>query len=266
MNKMLQSLIKEMSLRFGMYSSKISPVVDLQDFFEKVQPVTTNFELIRLGGDRDGGYLIPDDLDGVRHCFSPGVSLQSYFEADLAKRNIRSYMADGSVDVPALSNPLFDFEKRYLGAMNDREVMTLEKWMNKKVASDENDMILQMDIEGSEYDVLVATPASVLNRFRIIIIEFHGLDNLLNKHGYKLINLCFDKLLGNFKVVHIHPNNGQRITRYKDFGIPPLLEFTFLRNDRINSTTRTRTFPHHLDRNNIASKDLALPECWYAYK
>lgn len=263
MNKKVVLLIKEISLRLGMYSNMVSPVSDLQYFFEKVQPVTTNFELIRLGGDADGGYLIPNDLDGIRYCFSPGVSLQSYFEADLAKRNIKSFMADGSVDVPALNNPLFDFEKRYLGAMNDTDLMTLEKWMDDKVEPDEKDMILQMDIEGSEYDVLVATPASVLSRFRIIIIEFHGLDNLLNKHGYKLINLCFDKLLENFKVVHIHPNNGQRVTRYKSFGIPPLLEFTFLRNDRINSMTKTQTFPHHLDRNNIASKDLVLPQCWY---
>lgn len=263
MNKKVELLIKEISLRLGMYSNRVSPVSDLRYFFEKVQPVTTNFELIRLGGDADGGYLIPNDLDGIRYCFSPGVSLQSYFEADLAKRNIKSFMADGSVDVPAINNPLFDFEKRYLGAMNDTDLMTLEKWMEDKVEPHAKDMILQMDIEGSEYDVLVATPASVLSRFRIIIIEFHGLDNLLNKHGYKLINLCFDKLLENFKVVHIHPNNGQRVTRYKSFRIPPLLEFTFLRNDRINSMTKTRTFPHHLDRNNIASKDLALPQCWY---
>ena len=30
-----------------------------------------------IGGAGDGGYLVPDDLDGIEYCFSPGVNLIS---------------------------------------------------------------------------------------------------------------------------------------------------------------------------------------------
>jgi hypothetical protein len=36
--------------------------------------------LIRLGGETDGAYLIPDDLEGVSALFSPGVAESSSFE------------------------------------------------------------------------------------------------------------------------------------------------------------------------------------------
>lgn len=47
-----------------------------------LSPWHAGHEMIRLGEDRDGGYLVPDDLDGIRACFSPGVDLASHFERD----------------------------------------------------------------------------------------------------------------------------------------------------------------------------------------
>lgn len=37
-------------------------------------------DLIRLGPNGDGGYLVPDDLTGIEACFSPGVCATSEFE------------------------------------------------------------------------------------------------------------------------------------------------------------------------------------------
>ena len=42
--------------------------------FKKRGPVKTEHELIRIGGSKDGGYLVPNDLSGIQACFSPGVS------------------------------------------------------------------------------------------------------------------------------------------------------------------------------------------------
>jgi len=37
-----------------------------------------------------------------------------------------------------------------------------------------------MDIEGAEWSILSSLSPSVLSTFRIIVVEFHGLGNLLN--------------------------------------------------------------------------------------
>jgi hypothetical protein len=54
--------------------SDTAPIGTLRDLLTRVRPVKTNFDLIRLGSKNDGGYLVPDDLDGIVACFSPGVS------------------------------------------------------------------------------------------------------------------------------------------------------------------------------------------------
>ena len=118
-----------------------------------VRPYSTNHELIRIGGNSDGGYLVPDDLFGVMNCFSPGVSETANFEFDLANRKIKSFLADYSVEKSPIENELIDFEKKYLGAETNEIYMTLNDWVNRKCPHD-NDLILQMDIEGSEYAVL----------------------------------------------------------------------------------------------------------------
>ena len=36
----------------------------LRDLILKLRPITTKYELIRIGSENDGGYLLPDDLEG----------------------------------------------------------------------------------------------------------------------------------------------------------------------------------------------------------
>lgn len=196
-------------------------------------------------------------------CFSPGVSTEIHLEKELAHRGIRSFMADYSIKSLPIQNPLFDFEKKYVGLKPSETHMTLEEWVNRKTTGD-TDMILQMDIEGEEYDVIFDTSNELLKKFRIIVIEFHKLDILLDKYGFQIINTAFNKLLKNFRVVHIHPNNTVAPIKYRDYEFPPFMEFTFLRKDRIHNWSYTENFPHALDSVNVPTKpDFPLPNCWY---
>jgi len=236
----------------------------LKFFFDRINPVATEHCLIRIGGNNDGGYLVPDDLDGIEACFSPGVSNVATFEEELAKKGIRSYMADYSVNGPPVHNSMFDFEKFYLGAENNEIYQTLDNWVSKKTPGHPDDLILQMDIEGGEYDVLLQSPSNLLRRFRILVIEFHSLDGLMDQYGYKIISHVFMKLLSDFEIVHIHPNNASNIFRTGEYTIPGAMEFTFLRKDRIKQRTPLREFPNKYDFRNLADKkDMVLPECWY---
>lgn len=98
------------------------------------------------------------------------------------------------------------------------------------------------------------------------MIEFHDLEQVLSKFGYSLIDQTFKKLLKNFEIVHIHPNNIMKGKRaiVEGYEIPSVLEITFLRKDRIKDRHPIRKFPHHLDRpNSLDFEDYVLPSCWY---
>jgi hypothetical protein len=229
-----------------------------------IRPISTDRNLIRLGGDGDGGYLVPDDLDGIEACFSPGVSNIATFEEHLASRGIRSFLADYSVDAAPIQSPLFHFEKRFLGLVDDPMYMTLDTWV-KRAGPFRSDLILQMDIEGSEYDVIFDTSIDVLSKFRILIIEFHHLDSLLGHPiAVNWLRATFVKLLKLFDVVHIHPNNFAKPATVAGYEIPPIMEFSFFRKDRITKRAATLEFPHPLDRPNVPiNDDYPLPKCWF---
>jgi hypothetical protein len=90
----------------------------LNDLLVSLYPVKTNFELVRIGGNNDGGYLIPNDLEGITACFSPGVDVTASFEKDLLERGIKSHLADASVDGPPNGLEVASFTKKYLDGVN----------------------------------------------------------------------------------------------------------------------------------------------------
>jgi hypothetical protein len=255
--------LKRILLSNNILIARPTETVLLAQLLASLRPVRTNHDLIRIGGQGDGGYLVPNDLEHISACFSPGVAKVADFELDLANRGIKCFLADHSVDVPPIHHDLFDFEKKHLGPTEDSVFTTLESWVARK-APNQTDFILQMDIEGAEYAVILDTSSETLRKFRILVIEFHELDAIRDKFGFRLANLAFRKILKDFEVVHIHPNNYSKPIVYKDYQIPPALEFTFLRKDRIATRQRTFDFPHALDRTNCAHKeDFSLPKCWF---
>ncbi len=57
-------------------------------------------------------YLIPNDLEDIAICVSPGVDSESRFELELANKGMKVYMADNSVDSPAINHSNFHFIKK----------------------------------------------------------------------------------------------------------------------------------------------------------
>ena len=221
-------------------------------------------ELIRVGSAGDGGYLIPDDLDGIEYCFSPGVSTVSDFEDQLAERHIRSFLADYSVDMPPITRPEFTFDKKFVGSSNREHFMTLESWKKKYLNDYSGDMILQMDIEGCEYEVILATPDCLLHQFRIIVLELHDLDRMFDPFSFRIFSAFFEKLLAFFHVAHIHRNNNcAHVVGVDGVEVPKMLEFTFYNRRRVKYAKPQLVSPHKLDADNFSDlPPLALPKCW----
>jgi len=261
----LRDLTRQLFLTSGKSFAGATDKKDLERFIEKFRPRSIEKKLIRIGGRGDGAYLLPDDLSGISACFSPGVDVSSTFEEELAESyDIDSFMVDYSVDKPPIENKHFHFEKKFLGNKNNEKFIRLEDWVTNNT-NDNSDLILQMDIEGAEYEVIIDAPKDLFKRFRIMAIEFHFLDIIFNKNAFKMVEAVFDKLGSDFTVVHIHPNNSRPIINKNSINIPELLEFTFLRNDRVELNHKKLKFPHTLDEQCAPHRPPRhLPKCWWS--
>lgn len=237
----------------------------LKTLIKALRPVKTKYPLIRVGGNNDGGYLIPDDLRGVKACFSPGVDVTASFEKDLLDRGIISHLADASVDAPPDGLKVMSFEKKFLGPFTDGDYMSLEYWVKAKELSPwpTGDLILQMDIEGAEYQTILATSSEILRRFRIIAVEVHNAQHWFNPLAWDTMQTFFGKLLADFYIVHMHPNNNCLFLQYDDVFFPTVFELTLLRKDRAEPKGFAE-LPNPLDQPNVLDKpDRGIPEEWY---
>ncbi len=232
----------------------------------KLRPYDTDKKLIRFGPNGDGGYLIPDDVKDIEACFSPGVGLLSGFEEDCSKHGMKVFLADKSVDSPALNNPQFSFIKKYIGPLTNEDFITLDDWVDSSnLESHNSDLLLQMDIEGYEYSTILSISNQLMKRFRIIVVEFHSLNRLWDTEFFNIASPVFDKLLQNHSCVHIHPNNCCGMFKLKGLELPNVAEFTFVRNDRVEKDKIQNVFPHPLDFDCEPSiKPLVLPKHWFA--
>lgn len=234
----------------------------LINLINKIKVYDLGYELIRIGPNGDGGYLIPNILNEIKICLSPGVGNIHGFETELLNRGIKVYMADKTVKKPNLNFNNYEFLKKNIGSYNDDETLTLDRWMQQ--IEHKNDMLLQMDIEGSEYEALLKLEEENLQKFKIMIVEFHHFEQVLTKIGYKVISNVFEKILKYFDVAHIHPNNCCGVYKLKKIEIPSTLEITFLRKDFTLQKNKVIGLPNKLDHKNVNEKtDIILDHNWY---
>lgn len=241
------------------------------ELFAHLRPVPTPHPLIRIGDDLDGSYLIPDDLEGITACFSPGVNNFKNFEDAMVERyGMRCHMCDFTSDADKLKTPLIDgmqtFEKKWLDIDGGADSIRLDDWVARQ--EPDGDLLLQMDIEGAEYRNLLDLPEDVLKRFRIIVLEVHGLKRILRSEILKAAILpFFEKLSKSFANVHAHPNNccGSFTIPDTDIEIPVVLELTYLRRDRMVGEPVAPVLPHPLDvgRNVDSKPPMFLGNAWF---
>lgn len=264
----MSNFIKNIRLNIASLTGKfIADKTDPQrvrTLIQSLHPVHGGKPLIRIGSPKDGGYLVPDDLNGIEHCFSPGVACASDLEYECAERGMNVFMADKSVDSPALDHERFHFTKKYIGVTTNDGFMTLDDWVAASVSDPSSELFLQIDIEGFEYEVFLAASDQLMRRFRVIVAEFHRLDHLWDEPFFKLASRAYEKILQTHSCVHAHPNNGRGTVKTRGIETPLNMEFTFLRKDRIKESSYATTFPHPLDCDNVENvAPVVLPPCWY---
>jgi len=237
---------------------------DIVETLKKISPISTNKTPIRIGGLSDGGYILLEELLTGTINYSFGVGNVSSFEKDMASRGYTNYMYDHTISPSKLSTlweNQFKFKNIGIGAENTNNLKTIETIIKENGHVNKNNLILQCDVEGAEYDIFTNTPQKILKCFSQIIIEYHSLDKcILNlthfKRGrmeywyYDKMKTTFNVLKENFTPYHVHGNNFRSVFEVKGQAVPEVIEVSYVRNDLVEFNDKKQIFPTLLDRPN----------------
>lgn len=194
--------------------------------------------------------------------YSYGCDDATTFENAFYERySTESFVYDHTVDGITNKPPYVHFFKQGVAPVTSKDGLldTIDNHIkaNNHVGMDK--LFLQMDIEGSEWEVILGTTDETLTQFSQMCIEFHMWGPRSNLPFFARV---FEKIDKNFVCTHIHGNN-YCIERYNE--IPKVVEVSYIRRDLVEyCTVDKEIYPTDLDRvNNRMCKDLRLG--WWAY-
>ena len=208
----------------------------VENAFNMLQPYSTQYDEIRVGGDGDGGYVIPLVSQEWDVLISPGVGASSMFEMSIASPKTKVILIDANVPRPSGIPSNFEFINKLLGVKDSQNTITLDSII-AKYCKNEQRVILQMDIEGGEWSVLREATSKNLQKFQMIILELHNLENLLVDEFRDYYTNVLNKLSTTHFCSHFHVNNAGSFFFYRGKRFPQVVEVTLL---NLNSFTPTQ--------------------------
>ena len=249
------------------YGVKKDGILDLNLTRDRIGNISSKFRVadlslenyIRLGDDCDGGYVVVDNIKKKDVCLCIGIGDNISFDKAVSPFVSRIHMYDHTVDAPRdlPSNAIFN--KIGLSKEIRHNMTTLDECINR--ISDKEEVILKIDIEGSEWDVFSSVSLENLSRCKQIIVELHNIHFFRNDEFFETMLLALDKLNCLHTLVNIHANNWSAFDIIAGIPVPNVLEVTYIRSDilRENMLCASRTnFNHMNKRNNPVQPDIEL--------
>jgi hypothetical protein len=173
----------------------------------ELQPVVLkNCTLKRFGSANDGGYLMCENLiEPLDAGYSYGVGSNDDWGCELSRRyHVPVHQYDCFDPArPTCNGGTFVFHNEcvgnHSGYTGSHLFDTLENQIRKNGDTGRR-LIIKMDIEGGEWDSLLAAPEDLLASIPQITMEMHGFDDP------KIVEVI-RKLKRNFYLVNLHFNN-----------------------------------------------------------
>lgn len=207
-----------------------------KEFFSFLRPQRViGYTKTRMGGEHDGGYVLINPLSLQSSiAYSFGVSDYSPWDIEVAELGMKVFQYDGTIDIPPNTHENIYFQKNNICAdeIPEEGLKNLEQILEDHGHKQENNITLQIDIEGAEWEFFEKIKTEQIEKFSQIIVEFHALSPLDVIDFQKKLNII-KKILITHEVIHLHSNNFCDYFFFDDFSFcPELLEVTFLRRDR----------------------------------
>eukprot|EP00928_Gymnodinium_smaydae_P004761 TRINITY_DN11623_c2_g1_i1.p1 TRINITY_DN11623_c2_g1~~TRINITY_DN11623_c2_g1_i1.p1 ORF type:complete len:486 (-),score=53.63 TRINITY_DN11623_c2_g1_i1:429-1829(-) len=193
--------------------------------------VCASCDLMRLGDDEDGGYLMCRD-EGLRPsdgtsgegrlvaAYSYGINGADAWGSAVSRRfGVEVHQYDCfDTRVPLCEAPCRSrFHAECLGvdpesspspSSHTFNALAVHLQRNGHIDVTDGQLLLKVDIEGSEWDVFSSLDEGVLRKFRQIVVEFHQ-PHLMTRCDAKTLQkrvMALLNILQVFSVVHVHPN------------------------------------------------------------
>jgi len=174
---------------------------------EELRPVSLkNCTLKRFGSAYDGGYLMCENLiDGVGAAYSYGVGPNDEWGCDVSTRYqvpVHQYDCFDPVR-PVCGTGDFVFHEECIGTRRKNADSRVFDTLANQIARNGDGgkrLVVKIDVEGAEWDALLATSDAVLARIDQLPMELHG------SHDRRFLRLI-QKLKRTFYVVNLHFNN-----------------------------------------------------------
>jgi len=226
--------------------SYISPVEQLASYdislerdarkivdFLKVRQVT-DAKVSSFGSVQDGGYFLIDDIGPKTIVISGGIEKNNDFEYQLGVRGCSVIQIDYSVvEAPLKHANLTFLEKKIVSIPDNQNEIDLDSLVAQHW-DDFNDKegrkILKLDIEGSEWEVLLNFKH--LQLFDQIVLELHYFQRCLDEDFRKRVLEVLARIYASHQPIQLSGNNCCGFTILGGVPIPNVLEVTFVSKER----------------------------------
>ena len=213
-----------------------------------LQPLgSPHLNLTRVGSQLDGGYYLAEGWQRVEALFSPGVGGQISFDEEFARQGIPVFLLDPNPFDQEFFSTGMHFQKGFLAGETGGDRLTLLDWISQSNVKGEN-LALQMDIEGGEYEVLERYLSDVGNfsRFQFIAIELHDLfEQAADDLKYASLTSCLDALLESHVPIAVLPSCFDKPVRTTKGDFFQTLEVTFHRREPVSQYSSPGFAPKH---------------------
>ncbi|WP_346671295.1 FkbM family methyltransferase [Helicobacter pullorum] len=214
---------------------------NISKYLDLLRPLELPLEqLVRIGGKKDGGYVMyggGGHLENVdSKALSLGVSEYSPWDLEMAEKGFKVIEYDASIDKCPYKHPNISFHKKFIGTSNNENTITLQKAIEDNHLDKNKANILQCDIENCEWEMLLGIETNLLrDYFTQIIFEFHGC-NPEEQEGVDLRTKLLEKINESFVPIHTHLNNHGKIFYSRGLFFSTTIEVSYLRKDLVESS------------------------------
>ena len=194
--------------------------------------------------------MLDDHIDNTV-AYSLGISDEVSWDLDMAKSGCQVFQYDHTIQRAPCVHPNLHFSRIGIAGRSspDGVFKSLSDLIHENGNDGRSDMILKMDIEGSEWSVIRELRQSTLNQFSHVLIEWHfDFHEIAGVDSLGLVLSTLEKINASHQVIHVHANNCGRMAVVAGVSIPEGIEVTYVRrNSRLFEECR-KVYPTPLDR------------------
>ena len=253
-NNQLISIDANLNVSFEYYK-------ELKELLKVYTP--QNKGIARIGNqDRADGYIMIQDFKSPSVVYSFGLKDELPLEFELAEKGYEIFLYDNSVTAPANLTDNMHFFKEGLGEVYNPygPLDTLKNYIYQNEHNIHNNMILKINLKGSEWDILNSIDSKTLNQFDQIVVEFHDLIKGCSDERKQLILNALRHLQETHQLIHLHANNSSRTIKIGNTIFADIMEASFAKKDKYETAlNEDLSLPTIIDHaNDVGRADLNM--------